>query len=390
MRLLVIELSHSSGTRTVLRKVLPRFSELFERVTYCGHDETTWKNQPGIEALSFGELICLFQSFPDRLYCRIGGAKAKQRIFWNYIERLINHSKITHVFLPWVIGCSIPRLSVPTGAMLMDLLWRHFPEDFREDQMIESTLIQNLRNVDVVFPVSDSTASEVAIELDLKGLNIVSVPHGAEIHSDKNPMAPLSTELPVEFFFYPAQTTANKNHQRLFEAVRILANRNVAVCVVCSSRSITRLREGHVATSHEFSLRKWLDKHEYLLKKNILLIGEVSWLELQSLYRGCRAVILPSEYEGFGLPLVEAFERNLPVICSRIAPFLEQIKRYDMQDRTTIVDSLNPEELALAMETALASTRPHPLEQSDLKHRLQAWTWDHAARAYYTALTDIS
>src|SRR5690606_22531065 len=53
------------------------------------------------------------------------------------------------------------------------------------------------------------------------------------------------------------------------------------------------------------------------------------WLEdaddatLQRLYRSCSALLAASEAEGFGLPLVEAAQENLPVIARDIPVFQE-------------------------------------------------------------------
>src|SRR5206468_2157664 len=46
------------------------------------------------------------------------------------------------------------------------------------------------------------------------------------------------------------------------------------------------------------------------------LTGEVSDAELQSLYAGASALCMPSRYEGFGLPLLEAMALGCPVLCS--------------------------------------------------------------------------
>jgi glycosyltransferase involved in cell wall biosynthesis len=43
---------------------------------------------------------------------------------------------------------------------------------------------------------------------------------------------------------------------------------------------------------------------------------EISDEELISLYAGARALCLPSKYEGFGLPLLEAMQMECPVLCS--------------------------------------------------------------------------
>jgi glycosyltransferase involved in cell wall biosynthesis len=102
-------------------------------------------------------------------------------------------------------------------------------------------------------------------------------------------------------------------------------------------------------------------------------------------------VVLPSLYEGFGLPLVEAFERNVAVVCSGIAPFREQIDRYKMNDIVHLVDPITPDRLASAM----AASSSHDseglyLSENELISKLSAWSWDDAAVAYRDSLLGIS
>lgn len=382
MRLLVIELSHSAGTRSVLRQIMPRFTDLCETVYYCGHDVASWSLYSKIEAITFGDLTKKFHGWLDSARKRLGGPLASSNIFWSYIEKFIAQERISHVFLPWVIDHQIPRLSVPSGAMLMDLLWQHFPEEFPEAKQMDAILLANLRNIDIAFPVSASTAAEIAITLDTYGLQIITVPHGASLHVDENQEIARKASPDSLFFLYPAQTTANKNHLCLFEAVRILADRGLSFRIVLTSRSISRLRDGEINTVNEAMMRQWIDEHSHLLDSHLDLKGQVSWDELEDLYNNCQAVILPSLYEGFGLPLIEALELSVPVVCSGISPFLEQINRYRMHDRVVVVDPINSEKLASAMQMLLEHKKVERLPLDELNGRLSSWTWDDAALAY--------
>lgn len=389
MRLLVIELSHSAGTHSVMRQIMPRFVDLCETVFYCGHDVANWTGYSNIDAISFGELTKTYHGWEDAFRKRFGGPHASTTIFWSYIEKYIAKKGVTHVFLPWVIEHKIPKLSVPSGAMLMDLLWKHFPEEFPEGKLMDATLIGNLRNIDIAFPVSAATAREIASTFNTSGLEIVTVPHGASLHVDEK--HEIANPSPAEslFFLYPAQTTANKNHLCLFEAVSILASRGLEFRIVLTSRSISRLDDGKIKTAHEIKMQQWIDEHSPLLDSHIDLKGQVSWDELEELYNNCRAVILPSLYEGFGLPLIEALERNVPVVCSGIGPFQEQINRYQMHDRVVVVDPINPEQLASAMQVVLEHEKLERLPLDELVTRLSSWTWDDAAVAYRDCLLKV-
>jgi glycosyltransferase involved in cell wall biosynthesis len=53
------------------------------------------------------------------------------------------------------------------------------------------------------------------------------------------------------------------------------------------------------------------------LERPVELLGKVDDSTLRSLYRGAHALLMPSLYEGFGLPVVEALSVGVPVITSR-------------------------------------------------------------------------
>lgn len=52
-------------------------------------------------------------------------------------------------------------------------------------------------------------------------------------------------------------------------------------------------------------------------KKNVVMTGFLSDDELQTLYRNAQLCVLPSTYEGFGIPALEAFEYRVPLVSSR-------------------------------------------------------------------------
>lgn len=57
--------------------------------------------------------------------------------------------------------------------------------------------------------------------------------------------------------------------------------------------------------------------------ENLIQIGNISDQDLKSLYCNARALVIPSLYEGFGIPALEAMQCNCPVIASDIEPLRE-------------------------------------------------------------------
>jgi FkbM family methyltransferase len=63
-------------------------------------------------------------------------------------------------------------------------------------------------------------------------------------------------------------------------------------------------------------------RHEHLGQR-LFLLRDATDSELDYAYRNASALVIASEIEGFGLPIVEAFQRGLPVLCSDIPVFRE-------------------------------------------------------------------
>lgn len=102
-------------------------------------------------------------------------------------------------------------------------------------------------------------------------------------------------------------------------------------------------------------------------------IQDISDIELEFCYENSRALVFPSLAEGFGLPLIEALQRSLPVLASDI-PVFREIGRDDV----TYFDPHNPEQLA-----QLLLTFKQPLSVSDRPQRAECrWpSWRESTAA---------
>jgi alpha-1,2-rhamnosyltransferase len=85
----------------------------------------------------------------------------------------------------------------------------------------------------------------------------------------------------------------------------------------------------------------------------LFLLRDVGDGELDYAYRNASALLIASRVEGFGLPIVEAFQRGLPVICSDIPVFREIA-----DGRASFFALDSPESLALALRAYCAARDP--------------------------------
>ena len=120
--------------------------------------------------------------------------------------------------------------------------------------------------------------------------------------------------------------------------------------------------------------RRRADAPSIAEEPGLRLLGEVPDGALPELYSGAKAVVYPSFYEGFGLPVLEAMQCGAPLIASRAVSEVAL-------DAAIYANST--EELAQAMEAAierpawLAEYRSRSLEHARL------FSWDRTARLTY-------
>lgn len=106
---------------------------------------------------------------------------------------------------------------------------------------------------------------------------------------------------------------------------------------------------------------------------DVTLTGHVTDDELAAIYSGARALVFPSDDEGFGLPTVEALACGTPVVATDI-PVLREV----LGDRATFVGSGDLEALLAA---GVAARRPAPAPPP--------WTWTDAALATWQVYSDV-
>lgn len=107
--------------------------------------------------------------------------------------------------------------------------------------------------------------------------------------------------------------------------------------------------------------------------------------ELLELYNKAQSLVLPSFYETFGFPVLEAMACGCPVIASKIPALLEIA-----QDSALFINPYKPEEIANALEEILNNQNLREnLIQKGLK-RVEKFRWNYTIKTFLTTLKDFN
>ena len=115
--------------------------------------------------------------------------------------------------------------------------------------------------------------------------------------------------LPEKFILYVGDATWNKNLPRLIEVAS-----KISVPLVMVGKALI---DRNIDTKNPWNKDLVKVQEEASQNKNVLRLGFVSSEDLVALYNLATLFIMPSIYEGFGLPVLEAMGCGCPVVTSR-------------------------------------------------------------------------
>ncbi len=272
---------------------------------------------------------------------------------------------------------------VPSVVTIPDLQHEVYPEFFSSEVLAwrREAYRQTVEHADLILTLSDYSKRQIVESLGADPRCV------SAIHLDASPIfskprqersdTPAHPSLSGRYFLYPANPWPHKNHSVLFEALALLRR----VEAEPPSLILTGADGYGEDSGDEISeLHRRLGSMQSDLGVDDLVhhLGYVSQAELLRLYHGAQALVFPSLFEGFGLPLVEAMRAGCPVLASS-ATSLPEVGG----EAALYFDPRDPEELSRQMG-ALLNGLGQGLERARLVERAMR----HAERFSWRATAE--
>lgn len=353
------------GTQTYLLRLveaLRRVAPQHEYVLFL-NPEGAERNAPEFAGLEID--ICPFQ-----------GRVRPLRLLWEH-TRLPRQAARRRVDLLHSLGYIGPSgLSMPGVVTVLDLVHYRFPEQFEIGKRLlwPWLFARSLASARHVVTISSSVARELGERFPFTRSLTTAVPLGVDpMWSAPGP--PSSTEGP-----YVLAVASALPHKNLGTVVRALAR-------LAPSMPFLALQLVGMHTPTTDVLRRLATSLG--VADRVQFTGRIADAELASLYRGAAALVFPSLYEGFGLPVLEAMAAGCPVVASD-RPVVSEVVgdaalQFPAEDDAALADTLR----RLLGDTALQSSL-----QARGRERAAAFTWDRTAlgtlAVYETVLRDAA
>ncbi len=223
------------------------------------------------------------------------------------------------LFTPAAWG-GVTTFDKPTIHVLPDIQEYYYPQFFSSSELKSRHLYHPwvAKSSTILITISDFSRSTMIDKLGVPGNKIRVTPLAAHpIFSDDSEPGVRPSNMPDvrSFLFYPANSWNHKNHIALLDAL-VEMRRWHGLCVpAVLSGDLLAGEYNHVDIAAEIGKRG--------LENQVFHIGRPGLRGMKFLYLNATALIHPSLFEGYGIPLVEAMSSGCPIIAAHAASIPE-------------------------------------------------------------------
>lgn len=227
--------------------------------------------------------------------------------------------------------------AAPTVYSVYDLSLRRYRQTHPRERVwfFEYFLKRRLSYADHILTISEFIRQEIIEEFKLPPEMVSSVPLAAD--PVFGPISPSEVarvlkayQLPSAYLLFVGSLEPRKNAATLIEAMQKLTTDIPLVMVGW----------------HAWGSKDWLEEAKRTgLSARIKILGHVPDEDLAAIYNGATALVYPSLYEGFGLPILEAMSCGCPVVSSNVASMPEVAG-----DAALLINPLDSDELTAAID----------------------------------------
>jgi len=287
----------------------------------------------------------------SQTYLPYWAARDRVDVFWGATHRL-----------PRYLPASVARV-----VTIHDLVWKHAGETMRPlSRWVEKRLMpEAVRLADRIVGDSESTAKDLEGEYpEARGRVKVVYPGVPALPVAQGPEALVSMGVVRPYFLFVGTLEPRKNLCRL-----LMAYARVDDAIRRRYQMVIAGGKGWGGVDIRRIIR------DAGLEDQVVVTGYVDDAELATLYANARFLAMPSLYEGFGLPILEAMSHGVPVLTSNRSSLPEVAG-----DAGVFVDPFDEMSVAAGLLSLLGNERYRDKLAGRAASNARRFSWQKAAR----------
>lgn len=242
------------------------------------------------------------------------------------------------------IPIGIQKMPIKTVVTIHDLVFKVYPEYTPAFQrsIYDFKFKYACKNADIIVAISEQTKSDIINFYDInpEKIKVIYQTCGDDFQNWEKELPLINLpQIPSEFMLYVGSVIERKNLLRIIEAMTMLPKDLTLPLVVIGSDS------GNYAQK----VREKINKEG--LGNRVIWIDKIIYEQLPSLYRAASLFLYPSEYEGFGIPVIEGLFSKVPVITSNVSCLPEASGKDSL-----LINPASADDIANAIQIGLMNT----------------------------------
>lgn len=283
-----------------------------------------------------------------------------------------------------------PLLSrTPSVIDIMDLSYERFGMEYFTNydlNQLRKWTPLSARKAKHIVTISEFSKSEIVdlYKTSPEKISVVYPGRDADLYHGKVPktkQAQVRNKFNIsgKYFLYVGTLQPRKNLSRLIEGFKLLVDTKQP-----GTKFLKLVISGKKGWLYDQILSQARDLK---IEDRVIFTGFVPNEDLPGLIKGSVAYVLPSLYEGFGMPPIEAQSVGTPVVVSKISSLPEVVGESGI-----FIDDPNSEKnIKTALEKALTLTKPERLKIiAEGKKNARRFDWDESARNLLSILENIA
>ncbi len=202
-------------------------------------------------------------------------------------------------------------VSSPSVVAILDLSYIHFPQLFKKKDLYQLKIWgkYSVKKASKIITISEASKSDIIKYYKAPSSKVAVVYPGIKEMDKKRTNIKARYNIEGDYILFVGTFQPRKNIVRLIEAFSEINDKNIKLLVI-----------GKKGWMFE-EIMKAPDK--YGVEDRVKFLDNVPDDDLPSFYSNAQCFILPSLYEGFGLPVLEAMQNGCPVITSKVSSLPE-------------------------------------------------------------------